>query len=150
MNNLVYMKVLGKWMFYATDQVYKVNPVAGEWLIFFGEQSYKYISNLCQMAVEQGYVKQAKHNSLEDLRQHNHGVACFRIDNANGINRQEHIRLLKFLKNNRALKINKNGKYVNIRFKEVSDGTGTHKGHEWNGFTLDAFMDLNTGEFYEG
>lgn len=128
------------WVYYMGDQTRLDPDKSGKWMYYFdGDRDAKRVAQLCQKAVEDGVVEQAKHTN------ENKGVSCFylNIDDTDG-----HKKILSFFLENDMIQKTKGGKLYNISFKL---DTQTRAGEYGYGFrpklTLDKFLNLYTGEW---
>ena len=94
------------WVFYLDRPDFDNNKV-GKWMYFFKDRDF--IAKLCQEAVENGVVAEAKHSNA------NEGVSCFYL-NCDDIDL--HKKVIKFFLDNNLIRRTKNGKLYNISFKK--------------------------------
>ncbi len=116
---------------------------AGKWMYFFNADEIHRVSELCQKSILDDVVVQCKHISRDYLSQSN--VACFYV---NGLDREQHIKVLKFFLENNLVPRNKNGNYRNIAFKFDEETRLGSYGDEFHAkLNLSDFVDVATGEF---
>ena len=152
MANSVSVTWFDKWLFYSSTKDFDKGSYYGEWLVFFSEEHYDYVTLKCMEAVSSGLVKWAKHSSLEQVRTDHKGLFALKLEDSavsfvdgRPVSKQ-HQAVLKWLIDNGFIKRTKSGKYTNIRFKLDSEGKGQHVGSDWSGFVLSDFLDPVTGE----
>ncbi len=124
------------WVFYLDRPDFDNNKV-GKWMYFFKDRDF--IAKLCQEAVENGVVAEAKHSNA------NEGVSCFYL-NCDDIDL--HKKVIKFFLDNNLIRRTKNGKLYNISFKKDKQTLAGEYGKDFTSeIKLDQFIDLNTGDW---
>ncbi len=116
---------------------------SGKWMYFFKASDIEAVTTLCRKSVLEDVVCNVKHTGNEYLT--DTGVACFYID---GLNTDQHNRVLRYFMDNNMIPRNKNGNYRNIAFKFDEE---TRQGSYGDNFkaklNLSDFVDVTTGEF---
>lgn len=128
------------WVHYLGNN-YPFDPrKTGKWMYFFdGVADAKRIAQLCETAVKEGLVEQAKHSN------HIKGVACFYL---NIDDTKTHQKILSFFLENNLIQKTKDGKLVNIGFKLDDQTRAGEYGERFKPrLTLDQFVDLHTGQW---
>lgn len=136
------MKIISNlaWVHYFADTSTSLdNEKCGKWMYFF--KDFKFASTLCQNAVSNGIVVEAKHSNAAE------GVCCFYL---NGDDKAGHKRVIDFFLKNNLVGKTKTGKFFNIPFKfDKQTRRGEYK--EFGNFKprirLSDYLNLATGEF---
>lgn len=128
------------WVHYMENH-YPFDPrKTGKWMYFFdGLDDAKRTAQLCQTAVEEGLVGQAKHSN------HIKGVSCFylNIDDTDA-----HKKILSFFLENDMVQKTKDDTLYNIGFKLDDQTRAGEYGDDFRPkLTLDHFVNLHTGEW---
>lgn len=128
------------WVFYLGDTVEQLDEnKCGKWMYFFGDVDYA--AKLCQEAVEDEVVVEAKHSDASE------GVCCFYL---NGDDIEAHKRTIQFFLDHDLIRKTKTGKLYNISFKfDNQTRAGEYGKNFQSDIRLEQFLDLSTGEWIE-
>ena len=124
-------------VFFDPDKKQCDKDKAGKWMCFFYNSDFA--ENICQKAVDEGIVAQAKHSNAES------GVCCFYVeydDNA------AHKRCIQFFLDNDLIRKTKTGKLYNIPFKLDKQTRSGEYGNDFKAeIKLADFLDPVTREW---
>ena len=125
--------------YYLADNVTLDDNKCGKWMCHFNNLSFA--ENICQNAVINGIVEEAKHSNNVD------GVCFFylNIDDIEG-----HKCVIEYFLKNKLIPKTKKGRYYNIPFKldeQTRKGEYAEFGNFTPKLTLSDFVNLDTGEF---
>ncbi len=134
------------WKYYISEATFgdKIQN-CGKWMYFFSASDIDDVSRLCKEAVELEVLTDVKHTAVDFLT--DTGVACFYV---NGLERDQHVKVLNYFMKNNLVPKNKNGNYRNIAFKFDSDTQLRNYGNTFKAkLNLSDFVDVATGEFIQ-
>ena len=127
------------WMFF-TNANYKYLDTLkmGKWMVYFSESSREYITEMCENAVNENIVPEAKVAINGD-------VACFYL-NIDEI--EYHRKCINFMLDNNLIRKTKTGRYYNISFKkDIQTFRGKYGIEFIPQLKLEDFINLDTGEW---
>lgn len=141
--NKMYMKRLGGWCWYFTNETNLLDPhKCGKWMYFFKDQ--KIAMKMCEKAISENICDECKCTDLE-FKGADSGVICFYL---NGDDINSHRRVITFMLNNELIQRTKTGKLYNISFKFDDQTRSGDYGSNFTGtIRLDQFIDLKTGKW---
>ena len=125
------------WVFYLDGNPEFDDHKVGKWMYFFNDR--KRVAGLCEKAIEEGIVLEAKHSDAEE------GVACFYLE-FNDM--KTHKKVIQFFLDNDMIQKTKSGKLHNISFKLDDQTRAGEYGNEFvSVIKLEHFLNLITGEW---
>lgn len=138
------------WIFYGDNN--DVIENCGKWMYFFDENWYKEVQGICKRALDEDVVKVCKHTKLdikkgfdENKVKPKTGVVCFYV---NGLNSDEHRKVIEFLLENNLIRRTKSGRLYNISFKFDYQTISDEYGEGFNPIIkLSDYVNLKTGKF---
>ena len=127
------------WIFFTNEKCRDLDTFKmGKWMVYFSESSREYITEMCENAVSQNIIPEAKVAVNGD-------VACFYL-NIDEI--EYHRKCINFMIGNNLIRKTKAGRYYNVSFKKDIQ---TFKGEYGTKFIpqlkLEDFINLDTGEW---
>ena len=129
----------GAWVYYISED-HKPLPKekCGKWMYFF-EENREFASKICEKAVEEKVVFEAKHSDNKS------GVACFYL---NCDDMAGHKKIIEFFLKNNLIRQTKTGKLYNISYKlDNQTRNGEYGGKFESEIKLERFIDLVTREW---
>lgn len=127
------------WIFF-TNENYKYLDTfkMGKWMVYFSKSSREYITEMCEKAVNENVVPEAKVAIKGD-------VACFYL-NIDEI--EYHRKCINFMIENNLIRKTKTGRYYNISFKkDMQTFRGEYGSKFISQLKLEDFINLGTGEW---
>lgn len=133
----------GPWTYYIGEGSEDLDDdKIGKWMFMFDD--YGLAARLCEQAVEDGIVCEAKHNTYPDPR-YDHGVCCFYMD---GDDIESHESVISFFMDNDMIPRDASGRFEDIPFKyDWQTAAGQYGDDFVPEITLSDFIDLETGEW---
>lgn len=133
------------WVFYVNGKPkFDFNKV-GKWMYFFEEKDIEFVAQICEKAVEENIVMEAKHTADEILKYRGTGVACFYIhyDDIDA-----HKRVLSYFLKNSLIRKTKKGRLYDISFKTDKQTLNGQYGNDFSSeIKLSKFIDLDSGKW---
>jgi len=130
---------IGGWHYYLGKRRKKLNSFSGKWMYFFNNK--RKIRKLCRKAILDGVVCECKHSMARE------GVACFYVSATDLVGQ---INIIDFMLSNEMIKHKNDGSLYNIAFKFDIQTRKKKYGKKFKAeLTLDKFIDLTTGEFFD-
>lgn len=128
-----------QWIFYLNEHAKDLDALKiGKWMIYFTESGRQHIFELCEKAVDENIVPEAKVSRYGE-------VACLYM-NIDDI--EYHRKCIEFMLANGLIRKTKSGRYYNISFKKDLQTLNGEYGNEYiPQLKLDEFIDLYTGEW---
>ncbi len=131
--------------YYSKNYKRTENAFSGKWMHFFNVDALEYIRNVCIKSIEEEILQVCKHTSEYKLSIEKSGVICFYID---GMNDDQHRKVLKFMLDNGLIPRTKSGKLYNIAFKFDTQSRNGEYGTDFEAkINLSKYVDLETGNF---
>lgn len=135
------------WVYYLNPESEPslLTPYVGKWMYFFDIAGATFADEICQKAVEDNVVAEAKHTENLILSLQGTGVCCFYC---NGNDIAAHKKVIAFFLENNMIRRTKSGKLFNISFKfDVQTRAGDYQDDFKAVIRLADFIDLVTGEW---
>lgn len=133
------------WVFYVNGEPKFDHNKVGKWMYFFEEKDKEFAAQICEKAVEENIVMEAKHTADEILKYKGTGVACFYIhyDDIDA-----HKRVLSYFLKNSLIRKTKKGRLYDISFKTDKQTLNGQYGNDFSSeIKLSKFIDLNSGRW---
>jgi hypothetical protein len=133
----------GPWIYYIGSESDNFDEdKVGKWMYEFDD--YDLAQELCERAVEDNIVIEAKHNAYPDPR-YAHGICCFYIE---GDDTEAHEAVISFFIQNDMIPHDPSGRLEDIPFKyDWQTRAGLYGDDFVPEITLSDFIDLDTGEW---
>lgn len=113
--------------------------------IFLRKKDKEFAAKICEKAVEENIVMEAKHTADEILKYKGTGVACFYIhyDDIDA-----HKRVLSYFLKNSLIRKTKKGRLYDISFKTDKQTLNRQYGNDFSSeIKLSKFVDLDSGKW---
>lgn len=133
------------WVFYVNGEPKFELDKVGKWMYFFEEKDKEFAAQICEKAVEENIVMEAKHTADEILKYKGTGVACFYIhyDDIDA-----HKRVLSYFLKNSLIRKTKKGRLYDISFKTDKQTLNGQYGNDFSSeIKLSKFIDLDSGKW---
>lgn len=127
------------WVFFANESYKYLDTFKmGKWMVYFSKSSREYVTKVCEKAVSDNIVPEAKVAINGD-------VACFYL-NIDEI--EYHRKCINFMLDNNLIRKTKTGRYYNVSFKkDIQTFRGEYGIKFIPQLKLENFINLDTGEW---
>lgn len=130
----------GEWIFFTNENSKCLdNLKMGKWMVYFSESSREYIKEMCEKAVNENVVPEAKVATNGD-------VACFYL-NIDEI--EYHRKCIIFMLENNLIRKTKAGRYYNVSFKKDIHESYIEKIEKASALSEEGKKDLMSREYKE-